>query len=143
MNVDLSLSKFLNDQNQYCYNIYKLIYNIINFWKQHKECIILFYEINFKDLNIIFDILMLTNQNIITHSTTSSWRLKSNIKKFELFKFKEFVKDLKKQVNIYVLVVIDVDMTTVKFKSSEISKNYLYLKKLFNNEKIKILFEQN
>ena len=65
MNVDLSLSRFLNDQSQYCYNVYELIYNIINFWKQHKECITLFYEVDFENSNIIFDILMLTNQNII------------------------------------------------------------------------------
>ena len=86
---------------------------------------------------------MLTNQNIIIHSTTSSWRFKINIKKFEIFEFKEFVKDLKKQINIYALVVVDVNMTTMKFKSFEISKNYLYLKKLFDNEKTKVLSEQS
>ena len=32
---------------------------------------------------------------------------------------------------------------TEKFKSSEISKDYLYLKKLFDNEKAKILSEQS
>ena len=94
--VDLSLSEFLNDQSQYYYDAYELTYNIINFWKQHKECITLFYKTNFKDLNIIFNISMLTNQNIIIHSTASSWRFKINIKKLELFEFKEFVKNLKK-----------------------------------------------
>ena len=34
-------------------------------------------------------------------------------------------------------------MMTVKFKSSEISKNYTYLKKLFGNEKAKTLSEQD
>ena len=34
-------------------------------------------------------------------------------------------------------------MTTVKFKSSEISKDYLYLKELFDNKKTKVLSEQN
>ena len=32
---------------------------------------------------------------------------------------------------------------TVKFKSSEILKNYLYLNKLFDNKKAKVLLEQN
>ena len=32
---------------------------------------------------------------------------------------------------------------TKKFKLSEISKDYLYLKKLFDNEKAKVLSEQN
>ena len=31
----------------------------------------------------------------------------------------------------------------MKFKSFKISKDYLYLKKLFDNEKAKVLFEQN
>ena len=31
----------------------------------------------------------------------------------------------------------------MKFKSSEISKDYLYLKKLFDNKKAKVLLEQN
>ena len=30
MNIDLWLSKFLNNQNEYCYNVYELIYNILN-----------------------------------------------------------------------------------------------------------------
>ena len=34
-------------------------------------------------------------------------------------------------------------MTIIKFKSSEISKNYLYLKKLFDNEKTKVLSKQS
>ena len=143
VNADLSLSRFLNDQSRYCYGAYELIYNIIDFWEQHKKCITLFYEINFEGSNIIFDMSMLTNQNIIIHSTTSSWRFEIDIKKFELFEFKEFVKDLKRQVNIYALVVVDVITTIKKFKPSKISKDYLYLKKLFDNEKTKVLSEQN
>ena len=59
--VDLSLSRFLDDQNQYYYDVYKLIYNIINFWEQHKKCIRLFYRIDFEGSNVIFDQLILTN----------------------------------------------------------------------------------
>ena len=143
MNADLSLSRFLNDQSRYCYGVYKLIYNIINFWEQHRECITLSYKIDFENLNVIFDMSMLTNQNIIIHSTASSWRFEIDIKKFELFEFKEFVKNLKKQVNIYALVIVDVITATEKFKSSKILKDYLYLKKLFDNEKAEILSEQN
>ena len=86
---------------------------------------------------------MLTNQNIIIHSTASSWRFEINIKKIELFELKEFVKNLKRQVNIYVLVVVDVVTTTKKFKPLKISKDYLYLKELFDNGKAEVLSEQN
>ena len=143
MNVDLLLSRFLNDQSRYYYDAYKLIYNIINFWKQHRECITLFYKVDFEDSNIIFDMSMLTNQNITIHSTTSNWRFEINIKKFELSKLKKFIKNLNEQINIYILVVIDVIMTIEKFKLSEISKDCLYLKKLFDNKKAKVLSKQN
>ena len=131
------MSKFLNDQNWYCYNVYKLIYNIINFWKQHRKYIILFYNINFKDLNVIFDMSILTNKNIIIHSTRSNWHFEIDIKKFKLFKFKKFVQNLKEQINIYALVVANINITIMKFKSFKNLKDYLYLKKLFNNTKRK------
>ena len=86
---------------------------------------------------------MLTNQNVIIHSTTSSWRFEIDIKKFELSELKKFVKDLKKQINIYVLVVVGVITTTKEFKPFEIPENYLYLKKLFDNEKAKVFSEQD
>ena len=73
----------------------------------------------------------------------SSWRFEINIKKFELSELKEFVKDLKKQINVYIFVIVEVDMTTKEIKPPEISKNYLYLKKLFDNEKVKVLSEQS
>ena len=85
---------------------------------------------------------MLTNQNIIIHSTASSWRFEIDINKFELFELKEFAKNLKGQVNIYTLVIVDVAMANEQSKSSEFSKDYLYLKKLFDNEKARILSEQ-
>ena len=59
--IDLSLSKFLNDQNRYCYDAFELIYNIIDFWKQHRECTTLFYDVDFEKSNVIFDMSMLTD----------------------------------------------------------------------------------
>ena len=50
---------------------------------------------------------------------------------------------MKRQDTIYVFVVVNVDMTIKKFKSFEISKDYLYLMKLFDNEKTKVLSKQN
>ena len=72
MIIDLPLSNFLNDQNRYCYDAFELIYNIIDSWEQHRECTTLFYDVNFEESNVIFDMSMLTNQKIIVHSTTSS-----------------------------------------------------------------------
>ena len=94
--VNLSLLKFLNDQNRYCYDTFELIYNIINSWKQHKKCIILFYDVDFEESNVIFNMSMLTNQKIIVHSTTSSWRFKININNFKVLKAEQFTKILQK-----------------------------------------------
>ena len=91
----LIVVKVLNNLNRYYYNAYELIYNIINSWEQHRKCIRSFYEIDFENLNVIFDISIWTNQNIIIYSTTSSWRFKIDINKFELFESKEFIKKLK------------------------------------------------
>ena len=59
-------------------------------------------------------------------------------------KSEQFAKVLQKQFIIYVLVVANVTTTSKnKLKSSELSKNYLYLKKMFDNELTKMLFKQN
>jgi len=51
--------KFFNDDNRYCYDVYKLIYYLINSWNQHRECTILFYLIKYISLDLILDMSML------------------------------------------------------------------------------------
>ena len=85
---------------------------------------------------------MLTDQKIIVHSTTLSWRFKINIHKFKVLKSEQFAKVLQKQFIVYVFVVADVTMISEnESKSSELSEDYLYLKKMFDNELTKMLFE--
>ena len=87
---------------------------------------------------------MLINQKIIVHSTASSWRFKINIHKFEISKSKQFAKVLQKQFIIYVFIVANVTtMLKNKSKSSEFLEDYLYLRKMFDNELTKMLFKQN
>ena len=50
---------------------------------------------------------------------------------------------MKEQINIFIFIVINEKMTKKQLKSSEISKDYIYLEKLFDNEKGEILLEQN
>ena len=96
MIVDLSLLNFLNDQDHYYYDAFKLIYNIIDFWDQHKKCITLFYNVDIKRSNVIFDMSMLTDQKIIVHSTASNWRFEININKFKISESEQFAKVLQK-----------------------------------------------
>ena len=51
---------------------------------------------------------------------------------------------MQKQFIVYIFIVADVTTTFKnKSKSSEFSENYLYLKKMFDNELTKMLFKQN
>ena len=51
---------------------------------------------------------------------------------------------MQKQFIIYAFIVADVTTTFEnKSKSSELFEDYLYLKKMFDNELTKMLFEQN
>ena len=87
---------------------------------------------------------MLTNQKIIVYSTTSSWRFKININKFKILKSEQFAKVLQKQFIVYAFIVANV--TTIfknKLKSFEFFEDYLYLKKMFDNELARMLLEQN
>ena len=72
LNVVLSRSKFLNDKTQYCYDVYELKYHLIDFWKQHREIIILFYAMNFEKFDVILNMSMLIDNFIILNSTTSN-----------------------------------------------------------------------
>ena len=59
IDVILSLLRFLNNENRYCYDTYKFIYNFVNLWKQRQQCIDLFYVMNYSKFDIIFEIFML------------------------------------------------------------------------------------
>ena len=98
----------------------------------------------FRRIECNFDMSMLTNQKIIVHSTTSSWRFEININNFKISESEQFTKALQKQFIVYAFVVADVMTTSEnKLKSPELLKNYLYLKKMFDNELAKMLSEQN
>ena len=51
---------------------------------------------------------------------------------------------MQKQFIIYIFVVVDVTITSKdELKSFKFFEDYLYLKKMFNNELTRMLFEQN
>ena len=59
-------------------------------------------------------------------------------------KLKQFAKILQKQFIVYAFVVANVTTTFKnKLKLFELFEDYLYLKKMFDNELTKMLFEQN
>ena len=108
MFVYLSLSSFLDEQNRYCYDVYEFTYNIVDSWKQFRQCTISFYVVKFTKLDIIFDMFMLIEHNIVLNSQTINWRFKINFEKLKIKKFKKFVKTFKKQNQIFALICVDV-----------------------------------
>ena len=138
------LFKFLNNQNRYYYNAFELIYNIIDFWRQHKEYTTLFYDVSFEKSIVSFNILILIDLKIIVHLTTLSWRFEIDINKLKISKLERFVKDLQKQVIIYAFIIADVmTLSENKLKSSDFLENYLYLKNVFDNDLVEVLFKQD
>ena len=142
-NVVLSTSRFLNDETQYCYNTHKLIYNLIDFWKQHRKIITLFYAVNFVDSDVIFDMSMLHDEIILVDSTKTNWRFKINSKRLTLENSKEFAKSLINQHIVYTLICVDVNKSTQKnFTILKISKKVKNFEKQFDDKKTDILLKQ-
>ncbi len=84
----LSTSSFLNDDDRYCYDAYKLIYYLIDSWNQHWECTILFYLVKYTSSNLILDMSMLAKQDILINSKMQSWRFKIANNKLKIINFK-------------------------------------------------------
>ena len=61
----LSILNFLDNDDRYCYDVYKLIYYLIDSWNQHQECINLFYLVKYTSSNLILDMSMLVKQDIL------------------------------------------------------------------------------
>jgi len=56
LNVDLSRFIWMNDQNVYCYNVYKMCYRLRDSWNIEKKNISIFYVINKKESFLILNI---------------------------------------------------------------------------------------
>ena len=112
LNVVLSRSRFLNDKAQYCYDVHELKYHLIDFWKQHREIIILFYAMNFEKFNVILNMSMLIDNFIILNSITINWRFNVNKFKLTIEKSKNFAKNFQKKSIVFVLICANVDKST-------------------------------
>ena len=108
INVDLLLSKFLNENARHCYDVYELTYWIIDFWEQDRKCTTLLYFMNFADFDLILKMSMLTEHDILINSQTKSWRFKIQSKKLKISKSENFTNALKSKHQIFVFVCADV-----------------------------------
>ena len=144
INVNLSLSRFLNENARHCYDVYELIYWIIDFWKQNRKCTILLYSVNFTNLDLILKISIFAKHDILINSQTKSWRFKIQSKKLKISKSKNFVNIFESKHQIFVFVCVGVTATNKKINQKlHILKQMKNYKKFFDNEKIEMLFKQH
>ncbi len=54
----------MNDQNVYCYDVYKMHYQLINSWNIKKKDISIFYAINKKESFLILSMLNMQFKHI-------------------------------------------------------------------------------
>ncbi len=55
LNVDLSRSIWMNDQNVYCYDVYKMCYRLKDSWNIEKKNLSIFYAIDKKESFLILN----------------------------------------------------------------------------------------
>jgi len=138
----LSTSNFLDSDNCYCYDVYKLIYYLIDSWNQYRECTILFYLVEYIDFDFILDMSILVKQDILIDSKTKNWQFKIANNKLKIINFKQFVLDLVKYSTVYTIVCADVTKTLNKKSiESKILKKLKNLKNICNNKLTRILLE--
>ena len=94
LNVDLSRFIWMNDQNVYCYDVYKMYYRLRDSWNIKKKDISIFYAINKKRSLLILSISSMQFKRIWINIITRTWCFDVNEHAFELFFAQAFVKVL-------------------------------------------------
>ena len=108
LNVDLSRSIWINDQNVYCYDIYKMCYRLRDSWSIEKKDISIFYVIDKKESFLILSMSSMQFKRIWIDMIARTWRFDVNEHAFELFFAQVFVKALQDESTVYALVMINV-----------------------------------
>ena len=87
---------------------------------------------------------MLTEHDILINSQANNWRFKIQSKKLKISKLKNFANAFKSEHQIFALICASVDSTNKKINHELcVSKQIKDYKKLFDNEKIEMLFKQH
>jgi len=108
LNVDLSRSIWMNDQNVYCYDVYKMCYWLRDSWNIEKKDKSIFYAIDKKESFLILSMLSMQFKCIQINMIAKTWHFKVNEHAFELFFAQAFAKALQDEFTVYALVMINV-----------------------------------
>ena len=108
LNVDLSRFIWMNDQNVYCYDVYKMCYRLRDSWNIEKKDISIFYAIDKKESFLILSISSMQFKRIQIDMIARTWCFNVNEHAFELFFAQVFAKALQNESTVYALVIINV-----------------------------------
>ncbi len=108
LNVNLSRFIWMNDQNVYCYDVYKMCYWLRNSWDIEKKDISIFYAIDKKESFLILSMSNIQFECIWIDMIARTWRFNVNEHAFELFFAEVFAKALQNEFTVYALVMINV-----------------------------------
>ncbi len=108
LNVDLSRSIWINDQNVYCYDVYKMCYRLRDSWNIEKKDISIFYAIDKKESSLVLSMLNMQFKHIQINMIARMWCFNVNEHVFELFFAQAFAKVLQDESTVYALVMINV-----------------------------------
>ncbi len=108
LNVDLSRFIWMNDQNVYCYDVYKMCYWLRDSWDIEKKDISIFYAIDKKESFLILSMSSMQFKRIWINMIARTWFFNVNEHAFELFFTQAFAKALQDESTVYTLVMINV-----------------------------------
>ena len=107
LNVDLSRSIWMNNQNVYFYDVYKMCYRLRDSWNIKKKDISIFYAIDKKESSLILSMLNMQFKRIRIDMIARTWHFNVNEHAFELFFAQVFAKALQDEFIMYALVMIN------------------------------------
>ncbi len=108
LNVDLSRFIWMNNQNVYCYDVYRMCYQLRDSWNIKKKDISIFYAINKKESFLILSILIMQFERIWINMIIRTWCFDVNEYAFKLFFAQAFAKALQDESTVYAFVMINV-----------------------------------
>ncbi len=108
LNIDLSRFIWMNDQNVYCYDVYKMCYWLRDSWNIEKKDISIFYAIDKKESSLILSISSMQFKHIWINMIIKTWHFDVNEHAFKLFFAQVFAKALQDELTVYALVMINI-----------------------------------
>jgi len=108
VNINLSRFIWMNDQNVYCYDVYKMCYRLRDSWNIKKKDISIFYAINKKESFLILSILSMQFKHIWINMIIRIWYFNVNEYAFELFFAQVLAKALQHKSTVYAFVIINI-----------------------------------